>query len=101
MESIFDEIDAGISGEIALKVGNVMQKLARRFQILSITHLPQIASKGKSHYRIQKEIIGENTSSNVQVLQHDERVIELAQMLSGAEPTPSALKNAAELLEQA
>ncbi|MEO1218197.1 MAG: DNA repair protein RecN [Bacteroidota bacterium] len=98
---IFDEIDAGISGEIALKVGNVMQRLSQRFQILSITHLPQIASKGRSHYRIQKQIIGENTSSNVTELQHDERVVELAQMLSGAEPTPSALKNAAELLDQA
>lgn len=97
---IFDEIDAGISGEIALKVGQVMQRLADRFQILSITHLPQIASKGRNHYRIHKEIQGENTSSSVQVLGREERIQELAQMLSGAVPTPSALKNAVELLEQ-
>jgi len=97
---IFDEIDAGISGEIALKVGQVMQRLAARFQILSITHLPQIASKGRNHYRIHKEIQGENTSSSVQVLGREERIQELAQMLSGAVPTPSALKNAIELLEQ-
>ena len=96
---IFDEIDTGISGEIANKVGTVMQKLGSRFQILSITHLPQIAAKGNHHFQVYKEIKGNKTTSFVSRLSHNERVRELAKMLSGDDPTESAMKNAAELIE--
>jgi len=96
---IFDEIDTGISGEIANKVGYVMQQLSRNFQILSITHLPQIAAKGHQHYQIRKQVNGERTSSTVVPLNHDERIREVAQMLSGEQPTDSAIRNAEELMQ--
>ncbi|MEL6695667.1 MAG: DNA repair protein RecN [Bacteroidota bacterium] len=95
---IFDEIDTGISGEIAKKVGVVMQQLANKFQILSITHLPQIAAKGKAHFFIRKKVEGEKTFSSVSQLDHDARIKVVAQMLSGDEPTASAIKNAEELI---
>ena len=95
---IFDEIDTGISGEIANKVGIVMQQLARQFQILSITHLPQIAAKGHQHFQIRKQVNGERTSSTIQPLSQDERIHIIAQMLSGEQPTDSALRNAQELI---
>ncbi|MEO1415236.1 MAG: DNA repair protein RecN [Bacteroidota bacterium] len=95
---IFDEIDTGISGEIAKKVGVVMQQLANKFQILSITHLPQIAAKGKAHFFIRKKVEGEKTFSSVSQLDHDARIQVVAQMLSGDEPTASAIKNAEELI---
>lgn len=95
---IFDEIDTGISGEIANKVGIVMQQLARQFQILSITHLPQIAAKGHQHFQIRKQVNGERTSSTIQPLSQQERIHIIAQMLSGEQPTDSALRNAAELI---
>lgn len=97
---IFDEIDTGISGEIANKVGQVMQQLAERIQILSITHLPQIAAKGQSHFFIKKIAEDNMTTSTVDALSHDQRVIEIAKMLSGEEPTTSAMENARELLHQ-
>ncbi|MDP5171838.1 MAG: DNA repair protein RecN [Bacteroidia bacterium] len=97
---IFDEIDTGISGEIANKVGQVMQQLAERIQILSITHLPQIAAKGQSHFFIKKVAEDNMTTSTVEALSHDQRIIEIAKMLSGEEPTTSALENARELLQQ-
>ncbi|MEM9984989.1 MAG: DNA repair protein RecN [Bacteroidota bacterium] len=96
---IFDEIDTGISGEIANKVGIVMQALAQEFQILSITHLPQIAAKGHQHFQIRKTIQQGTTSSTVVPLTHEERIQEVAQMLSGEQPTHSALKNAEELMK--
>jgi len=95
---IFDEIDTGISGEIANKVGIVMQQLARQFQILSITHLPQIAAKGHQHFQIRKQVNGERTSSTIQPLSQQERIHIIAQMLSGEQPTDSALRNAQELI---
>lgn len=95
---IFDEIDVGISGEIAKKVGDVMKKLAEKYQILSITHLPQIAGKGHQHFMIRKQIQGDTTVSSVQMLSREERIHELAKMLSGEYPTDSALKNATELI---
>ncbi|MDX2282532.1 MAG: DNA repair protein RecN [Bacteroidia bacterium] len=95
---IFDEIDTGISGEIANKVGQVMQQLARRFQILSITHLPQIAAKGDQHYQIRKLVQHDSTVSTVAPLSREERIRILAQMLSGDQPTESALRNAEELM---
>ncbi|MEM7371263.1 MAG: DNA repair protein RecN [Bacteroidota bacterium] len=95
---IFDEIDTGISGEIANKVGTVMQQLANRFQIISITHLPQIASKGNAHFQIRKKIQGNTTTSFVESLSQEERIQTLAEMISGDRPSVSALKNARELL---
>lgn len=95
---IFDEIDTGISGEIALKVGNIMEKLSKNMQVIAITHLPQIASKGHSHYVVYKEEKADITYTNIRKLQKDERVTELAKMLSGNNPGESALQNARELL---
>ncbi len=96
---IFDEIDTGISGEVALKVGEIMQRLASHMQVLAITHLPQIASKGKSHFKVYKEDSGDKTQSNIVLLNQQERVLEVAQMLSGANPGEAAIKHATELIE--
>lgn len=95
---IFDEIDTGISGEIALKVGNIMEKLSKNMQVIAITHLPQIASKGHSHYIVYKEENTDITYTNIRKLHEDERITELAKMLSGNNPGESALQNARELL---
>jgi len=96
---IFDEIDTGISGATAQKVGKVMQKLSNQYQVIAITHLPQIASKGHQHFRIFKEIANGKTHSDVVKLLPNERVTEIARMLSGEEPTHAALQNAQELLK--
>ncbi len=95
---IFDEIDTGISGETAAKVGAVMQRLGQHFQIISITHLPQIAARGNTHLRIYKEIKDNITESGIQVLDRDARILEVAKMLSGELPSDAAMKNAAELI---
>ncbi|MFN0202463.1 MAG: DNA repair protein RecN [Bacteroidia bacterium] len=95
---IFDEIDTGISGEVAHKVGNVMHKLANRFQILSITHLPQIAAKGDNQYLIYKEIHDGTTSSYVRKLTHGERVMAIATMIGGENPSEISVRSAVELL---
>jgi DNA repair protein RecN (Recombination protein N) len=95
---IFDEIDAGVSGEVANKVGQVMEKLADNLQVITITHLPQIASKGQSHYFVYKDDEGEATNTRIKQLTKDERVLEIAKMLSGDRPGESALQNARELL---
>lgn len=95
---IFDEIDTGISGEVALKVGNIMEKLSKNMQVIAITHLPQIASKGDTHYRVYKDEKGEITNTNISKLNEEERILELAKMLSGDNPGESAIQNARELL---
>ncbi|NEU07048.1 DNA repair protein RecN [Flavihumibacter sp. R14] len=95
---IFDEIDTGISGEVALKVGNVMEDLAKNIQVIAITHLPQIASKGKAHYRVYKDEQPDRTLSNIKVLDDSERTLEIAKMLSGESPGESAMQNARELM---
>jgi DNA repair protein RecN (Recombination protein N) len=95
---IFDEIDAGVSGEVALKVGSIMEKLAESMQVIAITHLPQIASKGGTHYRVYKNEAGERTLTNISLLSEEERVTEIAVMLSGENPGEFALRNAKELL---
>jgi DNA repair protein RecN (Recombination protein N) len=95
---IFDEIDTGISGEVALKVGRVMEGLATTHQILSITHLPQIASRQARHFFIYKEQGPAHTHSRVRTLADDERTTEIAKMLSGETPTPAALSTARDLL---
>lgn len=97
---IFDEIDTGISGEVALKVGQIMERLADHMQVLAITHLPQIASKGNAHFKVYKKDEGEKTVSNIVLLQHEQRITEVAQMLSGANPGESALQHARELIDE-
>jgi DNA repair protein RecN (Recombination protein N) len=95
---IFDEIDTGISGEVALRVGIIMEKLSKNMQVIAITHLPQIASKGNMHYCVYKDETAEITNTNIRELDKEERVMELAKMLSGNNPGESAIKNARELL---
>ena len=95
---IFDEIDTGVSGEIAHRMGNIMQSMSKDMQVITITHLPQIAGKGTQHYRVFKDESGLQTQTHIQRLQTDERITELAQMLSGKNLTDAALLNARELL---
>lgn len=98
---IFDEIDTGVSGEVALKVGRVMEKLSKTNQVIAITHLPQIASRGVDHYFVYKSSEkGNTTSTNIRKLADSEREFEIAKMLSGNEPGEFALKNARELLQK-
>jgi len=95
---IFDEIDTGVSGEVANKVGQIMEKLADNLQVITITHLPQIASKGESHYFVYKDDEGATTYTRIKQLNKQERILEIAKMLSGDKPGESALQNARELL---
>ena len=95
---IFDEIDTGVSGEIANKMGEIMKQMSQDMQIFAITHLPQIASKGTAHFKVSKSIVGEDTQSELKLLSDEERVIEIAQMLSGNIITDSALNHAKALL---
>ena len=95
---IFDEIDTGVSGEIANKMGEIMKEMSQKMQIFAITHLPQIAAKGTAHFKVSKSTIGEDTQSELKLLSHEERVIEIAQMLSGTVISDSALNHAKALL---
>ena len=95
---IFDEIDTGISGDVALKMGRMLEQLAEEHQIVTITHSPQIGSKGKLHYFVYKEVGDNQTYSNIRKLNVDERVGALAVMLSQDPPSKSAIANAKELL---
>ena len=98
---IFDEIDTGVSGKIAEKMADIMQEMGQtERQVISITHLPQIASKGSHHYRVSKEESANGTISQMQELETNERVTEIAQMLSGSEITEAAIENAKQLLKQ-
>jgi len=95
---IFDEIDTGVSGEVANSMGAIMKEMAAEMQIICITHLPQIASKGKAHYKVFKSEQDEVVKTQIERLSDDERVVEIAQMLSGANTSKAALANARELL---
>ena len=95
---IFDEIDTGVSGEIAMKMGEIMKEMSQNMQLFAITHLPQIAAKGNVHFKVFKSTFGEDTQSELQLLNEEERVIEIAQMLSGAVVSDSALNHAKSLL---
>jgi len=95
---IFDEIDTGISGETALKVGEVISDLGQNMQVISITHLPQIAAKGISHYFVHKNEDKGKTTTGIRKLQQEERIGVIAEMLSGKNPGASAIENAKELL---
>ena len=95
---IFDEIDTGISGEVALKVGTIMERLSESMQVVAITHLPQIASKGNAHYWVYKDDQEDKTRTNIRLLAPEERIIEIGKMLSGENPGEAALQHARELL---
>ena len=95
---IFDEIDTGVSGEIAIRMGEIMKEMSQTMQIFAITHLPQIAAKGNAHFKVFKSTVGEDTQSELQLLNEEETVLEIAQMLSGAVVSDSALNHAKSLL---
>lgn len=95
---IFDEIDTGVSGEVAAKIGNIMQGMSASLQLISITHLPQVASKAAHHFFIYKDNEGSRTQSHICLLKPEERVTEIAKMLSNDKVTPEAIKAAEVLL---
>lgn len=95
---IFDEIDTGVSGEIANRMGEIMKEMSTQMQIFAITHLPQIAAKGNEHFKVFKSTVGEGTQSELKLLTNEERVVEIAQMLSGTVISDSALNHAKALL---
>lgn len=95
---MFDEIDTGVSGEISNKMADIMAGMSTTMQVFSITHLPQIAAKGHSHFKVYKEDVNEVTTTNLVKLNQDERIVEIAQMLGGIEVSSSALAHAKELL---
>ena len=97
---IFDEIDTGVSGEIADKMADIMQDLGQKMQVITITHLPQIAAKGRAHYFVYKEDTAERTLTRIRLLTTGERVNEVARMLSGASLTDAAVANAKALLQK-
>lgn len=97
---IFDEIDTGVSGKIAEKMAYIMQEMGEQErQVISITHLPQIAALGKTHYKVYKEDTAETTISKMHILNNEERIKEIAQMLSGSDISDAAINNAKELLK--
>jgi DNA repair protein RecN (Recombination protein N) len=95
---VFDEIDTGISGEAALKVGLVMKKLATQQQIIAITHLPQIAGKADAHYLVKKDQSGERVHTTIELLTKEQRVVEIARMISGENPGEAVIKAANEIV---
>ncbi len=95
---IFDEIDTGISGEAARQVGIIMKDLAKKRQLISITHQPQIAGRADAHFFVYKEIVGDSVRTNIRQLTREERITAIAKMLSGEKPTAAALQNAREML---
>ena len=95
---IFDEIDAGVSGDVSLKMGLILKELSERHQVICITHTPQVAARADSHYFVYKKIQDERTLTNVRLLNDEERVRSIAVMLSGNPPSAAALDTAKELI---
>ncbi len=95
---IFDEIDTGVSGEIALKMAEMISQMAREHQIITITHMHQLATKGESHYFVYKDESDDRTVSRMRRLGNEERVMEIAQMIGGSQPSPTVVRNAREML---
>ena len=95
---IFDEIDSGVSGEISNKMAYIMSQMSQQMQVITITHLPQIAAKGNQHYKVYKEELNNTTTTSLKQLSEDERIVEIAEMLSGKNISDSALTHARELL---
>ncbi len=97
---VFDEIDTGVSGEIAIKMGNMMLDMAHSHQIIAISHLPQIASQGTAHYFVYKDNSTAKTMSRIKRLSYDERVVEISQMIGGKKPSEAIVQEVRELLNQ-
>ena len=97
---IFDEIDTGISGEVAHRMGEIMKQLSEKHQIITITHSPQIAAKADNHYFVFKQEDGKRTNSAIKLLDEENKVMEIAKMLSGAKPSDAAIANARSLINQ-
>ena len=95
---IFDEIDTGVSGEIATQMASIMREMAKSRQIIAITHLPQIAALGERHYKVYKADTDTRTETHIQSLNEEERINEIATMLSGNIPSQEAIANAKQLL---
>ncbi|SRX76042.1 DNA repair protein RecN [Aequorivita antarctica] len=95
---VFDEIDTGVSGEIANKMAGIMHQMSKTMQLLSITHLPQIAAKGDHHIKVYKEDRNDITTTHLKILSEEERILEIAQMLGGKNVSEAAIANAKELL---
>ena len=95
---IFDEIDSGVSGEVADKMGSLMKSIGSTLQVITITHLPQIASKANTHYLAFKESGADTAHSSIRMLNDEQRVDEIAKMLSGEEMSEAAVENARDLL---
>jgi DNA repair protein RecN (Recombination protein N) len=98
---IFDEIDSGVSGEVANKVGQILSEMGKYMQVINITHLPQVASRGSKHYFVFKDELDDSTITRIKLLTKEERIIEVAKLLSGSEVTETAIKNARELFKSA
>jgi len=97
---VFDEIDTGVSGEIAIKMGNMMRDMAQNHQVIAITHLHQIAAQGTAHYFVYKDNTADKTVSRIKKLSFEERVMELSQMIGGKKPSEAIVQNAREMLQQ-
>jgi DNA repair protein RecN (Recombination protein N) len=95
---ILDEIDQGVSGEVGLKIGSILKEMSGTMQLISITHLPQIAGKAEQHWKVSKSVKGESTTTHVTLLAEEQRINELAEMLSGKKLSAASLANARELL---
>jgi DNA repair protein RecN (Recombination protein N) len=98
---VFDEVDAGVSGSVAVAVGARLARLAARHQVLCVTHLPQVAAHANGHYHVAKRVTAGRTHTEIVALTGDARVEELARMLGGRRPTDASRENAAELLAEA
>jgi len=98
---IFDEIDSGVSGEVADKVGQILASMGKYMQVINITHLPQVAARGKRHFHVYKDDTGDSTITRIRLLSENERLTEVARLLSGSEITETAVKNAEELIRSA
>jgi len=95
---ILDEVDTGVSGKVADEAGNLMKEMARNIQLISITHLPQVAAKGNHHFKVQKKIVNGTTTTEVTELNPKERILEIAELISGSNVSDSAVQQAKELL---
>lgn len=95
---VFDEIDSGISGEVAIQMAQMMTVMAQNHQVITITHSPQIAGRGQSHYFVYKDDAGESTASGIRKLSQEDRLLEIAQMIGGKSPSEKTIESAKELL---
>lgn len=98
---IFDEIDTGVSGSVATRMADILRRMGQSRQVIAITHLPQIAAYGEQHIKVYKQDTDKRTETHIRPLTSEERITEIATMLSGNTPTPSAIKNAQELITAA